>query len=145
MTDNANDTKDLVVFLDTIGRTIIAERIKETDVELTVENPAVINISPQQVPGPNGQVVQRMALQLFPLFFREFLAAKEEPVRFKYKKDNITMPEGDIALDFKVGIQYNQLFVNVGELSQNPTAESGPQGVVPQEPQGQEVVKLFDN
>ena len=127
MTDKTEEQKkDLVVFLDTIGRTIIAERINENDDLLTVENPAVVNIVPQQVPGPNGQQTQRMALQLFPLFFREFLAAKEEPVRFKYNKANITMSEGDIALDFKVGIQYEQLFTNTGEIVQQPQPENAP-------------------
>jgi len=133
-------TKQLIVFLDTIGRTIIAEKINETNEILTIQNPAVVNIIPQQAIDPNtGQPVQRMALQLFPLFFREFLAAKHEPVRFKYNKSTITMSEGDMSLDFKVGIQYEQLFNNVGE-------------VVPSQPQPQrtqpasdQAIKLFDN
>jgi hypothetical protein len=145
--------KDLVVFLDTIGRTIIAKRVGETNSTISVENPAVVNILPQQVPDPNtGQMMQRMALQLFPLFFREFLAAKEEPVCFKYNKANITMSEGDIALDFKVGIQYEQLFASVGDVS----VQSSPPPSQPPSPQATRVpppatgpapekIQLFDD
>ena len=121
MTDEKQ--KDLVVFLDAIGRTIIAERYSESETSVSVKNPAVVNIVPQQAVDPNtGQQVQRMALQLFPLFFREFLADKEEAVKFKYNKNNITMSDGDISLDFKVGIQYEQLFSNVGVVATTPAA-----------------------
>lgn len=145
-------TKNLVVFLDTIGRTIIAERIDENDISLRVQNPAVVNIVPQQVADPNtGQQMQRMALQLFPLFFREFLAAKDEPVKFTYNKNNITMSDGDIALDFKVGIQYEQLFSSVGELNvaPGPVAPVAPSPQAPvvnaSENKDDNVIKLFDD
>ena len=138
-------TKDLVVFLDTIGRTIIAERTKEDDNSLTVQNPAVVNIVPQNIPDPNtGQTTQRMALQLFPLFFREFLAAKNEPVGFTFNKSNITMSDGDITLDFKVGIQYEQLFAVTGEINTTPTPEA-PTTTPPATPiEGDNVIQLFD-
>ena len=45
--------KDLVVFLDMVGRTIIAKKVEETDSTLKVENPAVVNIVPQHVMDPN--------------------------------------------------------------------------------------------
>ncbi len=150
MTEETN-TKDLVVFLDTIGRTIIAERTGETEAELNVENPAVVNIVPQQAVDPaTGQPTQRMALQLFPLFFREFLAAKDEPVRFTYKKDNITMSDGDIRLDFKVGIQYEQLFAVVGEINETPEtpapAPATDKAVATQETtNGDNVIQLFED
>tara|TARA_R110000822_G_C15334915_1_gene495073 strand:+ start:1070 stop:1504 length:435 start_codon:yes stop_codon:yes gene_type:complete len=143
MTDTKNG-KDLIVFLDTIGRTIIAERLDEDDKVLNVQNPAVVNIAPQQAVGPNGEPIQKMALQLFPLFFREFLAAKDESVKFRYIKDNITMSVGDIALDFKIGIQYEQLFISTGEIS---GPDTGPALKLSPDQAGsvdENLVKLFD-
>jgi hypothetical protein len=155
MTDEKK--KDLVVFLDTIGRTIIAERTGESSDELKIKNPAVVNIVPQPVIDQNnqpvidqitGQPAQRMALQLFPLFFREFLADKEEPVKFNFKKHNITMSDGDIALDYKVCIQYDQLFVAVGEVVASPQPQAAPAPAPAPAPQAAPVaqpkVQLFD-
>jgi hypothetical protein len=146
MTDTKNG-KDLIVFLDTIGRTIIAERLDEDDKILNVQNPAVVNIAPQQAVGPNGEPIQKMALQLFPLFFREFLAAKDESVKFRFIKDNITMSVGDIALDFKIGIQYEQLFTIVGNIS-GPDNAVTPSLKLSTDPTGsvdENVIKLFDD
>lgn len=137
-------SKDLIVFLDAIGRTIIAERIDEDDEVLSVQNPAVVNIAPQQAVGPNGEPVQKMALQLFPLFFREFLAAKNESVKFRYIKNNITMSVGNIALDFKVGIQYEQLFTSIGEISGPDTGPALKLSPDPAASIDEDVVKLFD-
>jgi len=127
--------KNMVVFLDTISRTIIAERVDETDTTISVRNPAVVNVVSQQTTDPaTGQPVQRMALQLFPLFFREFLAAKEEPVGFIFNKSMITMSDGELMLDFKVIIQYQQLFAN-------QPAVAAP---APTEEKRDNVIKLFD-
>lgn len=143
MTEEKASTKDLVVFLDTIGRTIIGERTTENETDITVSNPAVVNIVPQQAVDPNtGQQTQRMALQLFPLFFREFLAEKDKAVAFTYKKGNITMSDGDITLDFKVGIQYEQLFAVVGEINAAPTAPTAP---APTAPADDNTIQLFDD
>ena len=132
--------KKLVVFLDTVGRTIIGERVSEEIDTITIKNPAVVNIIPQQAVDPaTGQPTQRMALQLFPLFFREFLAAKDEAVKFVYNKKNITLTDGDVALDFKVSIQYEQLFVNLGQL--NVPEVQTPKSNMPQK---NNVIQLFD-
>ena len=134
--------KDLVVFLDTIGRTIIGERTSETEEHVSVKNPAVVNIVPQQAQDPNtGQTVQRMALQLFPVFFKEFLADKEEDVVFAYNKKNISLSESDIVLDFKVNIQYEQMFANVGMVAPSPAPAPAS---APEETEDN-VIKLFDD
>ena len=148
--NDTNTTKPLIVFFDAIGRTIIAKQLNEDDSTITVENPAVVNISPQEViDQTTGQKVQRMALQLFPLFFREFLAAKNESIKFNFKKHNITMSEGVVELDFKVGVQYDQLFATVSETIAKPVT----QPIQPiQQPtqqnditQNNNVIKLFDD
>lgn len=130
--------KNIVVFLDMLGRTIIGMRVEETDNVLKVKNPAVVNVIPQQVADPKGNMIQRMALQLFPLFFREFLASSEEPVVFCYKKNNITLPETDIALNFKVCIQYEQLFNVIGNIEISKPVQ-------PQVPDQGTKIKLFDD
>jgi len=131
-----SDTSKLVVFLDAIGRTIIAVREDETDEILKAKNPAVVNIVQQ--PGDN-----RMALQLFPIFFKEFLAEKEEPVIFNYRKNGITMSE-DMALNFKVGMQYEQLFSKTGEVVTEPPATAS-QPPSPQQVEAKEPVPLFND
>ena len=132
--------RKLTVFLDTIGRTIIGEKTGETDDYLEIKNPVVINVVPQQTQDPNtGQTIQRMALQLFPVFFREFLADKEQAVVFNYQKKNITM-SNDFSLEFKVAIQYDQLFMNIGTMSQN--AEPA---VASTATKTDGVIKLFDD
>lgn len=139
--------RELVVFLDLVGRTIIGEKREETPSHLVVKNPAVVNIAEQIVPNSDGNAVKRMALQLFPLFFREFLATKEEPIVFRYNKNNITPTDGTVILDFKVGIQYDQLFANVGELTQAPNVvqtPQSPQQTPQQTPQQEPHINLFD-
>ena len=96
----------IVTFLDTVGRTIIGEFQSEDEKTIVVKNPAVVNVVPTQEPG--GQV--KLALQLFPLFFREFLADKSENTIWRYNKSNITLSENPIIFDFKLTIQYTQLF-----------------------------------
>lgn len=122
---NPNPTNvKLIVFLDTIGRTIVAEKISENDVDVVVKNPAVVNITPNPT---NGQI----SLQLLPLFFREFLADISEATKWTYKKGLITLSD-NMVLDFKFIAQYMNIF-------------TPPQQVVQSEPQKEEkVIKLFD-
>jgi hypothetical protein len=121
-----SETTKLITFLDTIGRTVIAERVDErtTDAVLTVKNPAVVQVMPNQQTG-------QLALQILPLFFREFQADKTEATYWKYQRNLITESE-DIAFDFKLDAQYKQIFAAL------PAAPQPAQG----EPQ---VVKLFED
>lgn len=113
----------LVTFLDSVGRTVLGERIDEkaSDEILAIKNPAVVAISPQ----PQGG----LQLQILPLFFKEFLADKNEATVWLYRKDSITQCE-DMLFDFKLNAQYQQLFAPVA---------AQPQGVPA------DVVKLFDD
>jgi len=117
----------IVVFFDQVGRTILGERVKpETnDNVLTIKNPAVVHIMPNQQTG-------QLQLQILPLFFKEFLAEKDSGTVWKYNRKNITEAV-DVTFDFKLEAQYRQIF------SATPAAPA------PQQPQGQtEVIKLFD-
>ena len=100
-TDTAQTTK-IVTFLDTVGRTIVGEFVSSDDVVLTVKNPVVLHVVPQDQSG-------RMSVQLLPIFFREFLADKTGDVNFSFKKQTITETDID-AFDFRLQAQYVQMF-----------------------------------
>lgn len=118
------DENKIVVFFDTVGRTILGEKINSDEKTLTVKNPAVVHILPNQQTG-------QLQLQILPLFFKEFLADKDAGTTWKYKKENITESD-DITFDFKLEAQYRQIFASISST-------------VSQQPQGSpEVVKLFD-
>jgi hypothetical protein len=123
MSENQNK---IVVFFDTVGRTILGEKLedKTTDKVLSIKNPAVVHIMPNQQTG-------QLQLQILPLFFKEFLADKDTGTVWNYNRENITEAV-DVTFDFKLEAQYRQIFA------------SGP-APAPQQPQGQsEVIKLFD-
>jgi hypothetical protein len=121
------ETKNnIVVFFDSVGRTVLGERIDEQTNEktLTVKNPAVVHITPNQQTG-------QLTLQILPLFFKEFLADKNAPTFWNYKRELITEAQ-DLVFDFKLQAQYQQLF------GATPVT-------APQEPQKDpEVIRLFD-
>ena len=124
----SNTENKIVVFFDTVGRTILGERIDtETNEKvLAIKNPAVVHIMPNQQTG-------QLQLQILPLFFKEFLAEKDAGTLWKYNRENITEAV-DVTFDFKLEAQYRQIFAN------NPVPAPAPQ-----QPQGSpEVIKLFD-
>lgn len=120
------ETKNtIIIFLDQVGRTVLGEPVpnESTKEVLAIKNPAVVAVSQQQT----GQ----LSLQILPLFFKEFLADKNESTTWLYQKDKITVCK-DVLLDFKLNAQYQQLFSSVPV----PTTSSN-------QPQP-DVVKLFD-
>jgi hypothetical protein len=121
-----SEENKLVVFFDTVGRTILGERVASETTEeiLTIKNPAVVHILPNQQTG-------QLQLQILPLFFKEFLADKSEPTVWQYKRELITESK-DLVLDFKVQGQYQQIFSNI-VLPTSQTAGGKP-----------DVIKLFD-
>jgi len=121
--------KKLIVFLDYVGRTILGELSSEDEDTLKVGNPVVLSTNNTQ----DG----RMSIQLFPLFFREFLAEKEADVVFSYKKNLITTTDIE-AIDFRLQAQYSQIFNR-----SNIYVPSG-QGTPAPENRGPDVIKLFD-
>lgn len=121
-----SEQNKIVVFFDSVGRTILGEKLNSTSTDeiLTIKNPAVVHIIPNQ---QNGQ----LQLQILPLFFKEFLADKNEGTVWSYRKANITEAV-DVALDFKLEAQYRQIFAPV-------------QSAPVQQPQtAPETIKLFD-
>lgn len=116
---NTNDNKQLTVFLDAIGRTIIGTVAEETDSVLSVENPSLIHVQPNPASG-------QLQLQIIPLFFKEFLADRLAPTIWHYNKCNITQTaETEFAPQFIA--QYNAMWTPPPSSNEEP-----------------KVVKLFD-
>jgi hypothetical protein len=141
--------KKLVTFLDNVSRTVIGKMVSESSDFIEIENPVVVHVVPQQ--DPQGQM--RMSLQLYPIFFREFLADKDGAVTWKYNKNTITLPSTDVTFDFKLHAQYEQLFAPVPQQAvpqQAVPQQAVPQQAVPQQggslkfPPQQQPVQLFD-
>ncbi len=109
---------NIVVFLDSIQRTIIAtQAAPSTDGKLAVTKPVVLNVQPT----PD----KKLQVQLYPLFFREFTADRDEFAKWFYDKSVIVM--SDVQLEPNLIAQYKQMF-----QTQNVTANTP-------------VVKLFDD
>ena len=113
------DNNKLITFNDSVQRTIIAEKLTETDTTITVKNPVVINVQPQM--NQTGQQTGQMVLQLLPIFFKEFLGDKNASINYKYNRDQITEIDFEGGFDFRLYSQYEQIF--------NPSAVVAPQGV----------------
>ena len=131
---NETETKNkLVIFLDAIGRTILGEVNSESSTEniLSVKNPVVLHVVPDNA--------GRMSVQLLPVFFKEFLAAREDDAIFEFKRSNITESTID-TLDFRLQSQYQQLF-GKGNIFVPPTGN-----IVTPDTAGtpSKVVNLFD-
>ena len=125
-----SNTPTLTTFLDSLGRTIIAEAVPSltTDTHVAVKNPVIVHIVPV---GNNGQ----MTVQLLPVFFREFLADKTEDTTWRYNRATIT--EADtVVFDFKLTAQYQQMFSKSNLIV--------PPGAGEIAAPSEDVVKLFD-
>jgi len=128
---------NFTTFLDTVGRTIIGELVSEDEKTIKVKNPVIVNIAPQK--DDKGNV--KMAIQLFPIFLRELLGDRSASIEWVYQKNLITLSTTPITLDFRLTIQYQQLFAPI-EQGQMPA----PQPTVPAANQSNpEVIKLFDD
>ncbi len=118
--------KKYTTFIDNAGRALFAELESETTDNLVAKNPVMITV--QQ--GENGQ----MAVQLFPLFFQEFVQPGEDESRanyFTYSKNNIALGS-NFKIEARIAEQYDKIVNPVLVPAGNPTDE---------EP---EVIKLFD-
>ena len=118
--------KKYTTFIDNAGRSIFGILSSETDQTITVENPVMIHVAQQE----NGQ----MAVQLFPLFFAEFVQPNEDESRqnfFTYTKSSVALGDG-FNVDPRISEQYERIV--------NPTLV--PAGS--SEGEEPETIKLFD-
>ena len=120
--NNKND-KEIIVFLDTIGRTVLGKLHSQDDNKLSVENPALVHIQ------PNPQTNQ-LQLQILPLFFKEFQADKTQSTVWHFNKSSITLTDST-TFSFQFIAQYEQLFAPTPSQPAQPQSDA-------------DVVKLFD-
>ena len=119
--------KNYITFIDSAGRAIFSEIEKETSSNLVVKNPVMITVQQQET----GQ----MAVQLFPLYFQEFVQENKNKTRdnyFTYTKSNIALGT-NFNIEPRIIEQYDKIV--------NPTL------VPADQPAGEEpeVIKLFDD
>ena len=122
------EEKNYITFIDNAGRAVFTEVEKETSEELVAKNPVMIIV--QQ--GEQGQ----MAVQLFPLFFQEFITPDSNESRdnyFTYRKSNIAVGTG-FSIESRIVEQYKKI-VKPTLVPNAPAAGNN------EEP---EVIKLFD-
>lgn len=136
--------ENIVTFLDAAGRTVIGEKVESEDQnKIKIRNPVVVNIVPQfdQVTGqPSGQ----MALQLLPLFFKEFIAQKDDPVYFDYHENQITKISFTSGFDFRLLAQYENIFNPSNIII--PKNAGQVESIAPQAPKksGAPIINLFE-
>jgi hypothetical protein len=120
------EAKDLVCFIDN-QRSLIGERVKDSEDELHVRNPSTVHLQPT----PDGQI----QVQLFPLWFSELLSTsqREAGTVWIFNKSNINYPSEPIELDDRLVQQYNRAF---GLIS--------PQQIITPR-SSDKVIKLFDD
>ena len=91
----------IIVFLDSIQRTIVATEVTNTDTKLVIEKPAILNVAPTQE--------KKLQVQLYPLLFREFLKDRDTFPTWTYDKSAITIAD-NLELEANLVAQYNEMF-----------------------------------
>ena len=117
--------KQYKTIVDHIGRTVIGNIVKEDAKALTLNNPVIIHVQPDQESG-------QLQVQSFPYIFMEFLKDKEQN-NWTFNKTVISV--SDVELDDKIITQYENINNPQPPIAGTPPAAAG-------EP---EVVKLFDD
>jgi hypothetical protein len=124
--------KQLVTFVDGVGRTIVGELVKETKTTMDLKNPAILHVQ------PNAQTGQ-IQVQLIPFFFKEFSKdGVDDSVSWEFLKANVVRAK-NLQLDDRLKTQYTNMY-SVIQSPNSPeliTAGVGA-GDAP-------VVKLFDD
>ncbi len=91
----------IIVFLDSIQRTIVATVFSETPDTVTVVKPAILNVAPT--------AEKKLQVQLYPLMFREFLKDRDTYPTWTYSKTSITI-SNYLELEGNLLAQYNEMF-----------------------------------
>ena len=123
--------KKYITFIDSVGRAIFGVNTSETDDTITVQNPVMITVQQQE----QGQ----MAVQLFPLFFQEFVVPDEDGKRynhFDFKKASMAVAS-DLNIEPRIIEQYERI-VNPQLTPNTPDGAANAGG-------DKEVINLFDD
>ena len=123
--------KNLSVFIDNIGRTILGETVSDTKTTLEIKNPAIVHVQPNQQTG-------QISVQLVPVFFKEFQAGDKNDSTWVWLKSNLVTAK-DVDLDDRLKQQYTNMFSAIVAPPQPQLAGAGAGGDTPP------VVKLCDD
>ena len=89
-----------IVLIDHVGRNIIGKLVDENQTTITMENPVILHVQPQQ----SGQ----LEVQTFPVFFFEFIdKANRDKNAWTYTKSNIVT--SNVILDDRIISQYEKI------------------------------------
>jgi hypothetical protein len=115
------EEKNIQIFIDHVGHTIVGEIVSSDKQTTSVKNPAVLIAAPNN----NGQ----LSVQLVPVFFKEFITLenRDNGSVFKYPSDKIVSSE--IKLEARLVEQY----VNMFQVAKK------------QEPKEAPTIRLFDD
>ena len=117
------DTK-IRTIVDHIGRTVVGRATKETNATITLFNPVIIHVQPDQQSG-------QLQVQSFPYIFMEFLKDKDKN-NWTFTKSAISV--SDCELDNRILQQYENINNPTPPIQQNAASDGAG-----------EVVKLFDD
>ena len=117
--------KQIKTIVDHIGRTVLGVLKEDTKDSVTLFNPVIIHVQPDQQTG-------QLQVQSFPYIFMEFLKDKDKN-HWTFAKSAISV--SDVELDERIITQYENIN-NPQPPIQQPQQGTG------QEP---EVIKLFDD
>ena len=110
---------DIITIIDQIGRTVVGEKKDESADTITISNPVIIHVQPDQQTG-------QLQVQSFPYLFMEFIKGEDKANNWIFHKSAIAV--SDVELDDKIIAQYQSI--------NTPQTET--------EVEEPEVVKLFD-
>ena len=106
-------TNKHVAIIDQIGRNIIGKLVGETETTLTLNNPVILFVQPEQT----GQI----QVQSFPVFFFEFINKEfRDQNNWTFNKTNIVT--SDVVLDDRILSQYEK--INTPPVEQNAPTSS---------------------
>tara|TARA_R110000751_G_scaffold291334_2_gene398245 strand:- start:550 stop:924 length:375 start_codon:yes stop_codon:yes gene_type:complete len=120
--------RNLAVFIDSVGRTVLGSVVKDSKTVLEVKNPSVLHVQPNP---ENGQI----QVQLIPIFFKEFAGANNVDTVWEYLKSGITMAK-ELKLDDRLIDQYTNMYSVIKSPESNI--------ITPGQATDVPVVKLFD-
>ena len=121
--------KQIITFVDHIGRTLIGEKLEDTNdgKSFVVKNPAIIHVQPT----PQGQ----LNVQTIPLYFREFVGEKNKKEGTNWQFHYNTAVLGlNVENDPRLLEQYERLFADAPAV-QGTQAQG----------KDERVVKLFED
>ena len=116
--------KEIKTIVDHIGRTVVGKVTNETKDVITLFNPVIIHVQPDQQTG-------QLQVQSFPYIFMEFLKDKDKN-NWTFDKSSISV--SDVQLDNRIIDQYENINNPTPPIQQQPGGDSDG-----------EVVKLFDD